>query len=121
LLTAWNNDVKDNTILPEMKNTYTGTIGADVEWFGFLTSTESFVDDALVYEYILNDGKIKVMNKSNTAIYLSAYSITGQSVLSKTLAPVETFEQDIQGFGNCLILKIVSVDGQVYTRKVFTK
>lgn len=121
LLAAWNNDVKDNTVLPEIKNTYAGTIGSDVEWFGFLTSTESFIDNSMVYEYVLNNGKIKVMNKSNTAINLSAYSITGQTVFSKSLAPVETVEQDIQGFGNCLILKIVSVDGQVYTRKVFSK
>lgn len=119
LLAAWNNDVKDLTTLTELKSQYPGTIGSDVDWFGFLTSNNTLYNGIDLLEQTITTNMLSVKNKSNSEAKLMLYSVTGIKVLEAAISAGNIVERDISNLNGVYFLAFLTADGQLQTNKIY--
>jgi len=116
LIAAWNNNVKDATVLADKKATYPGAIGSDVQWFGLFTDVNP-VQNSTKIESVLSGRTLEVTNNTASTLSLSVYSITGQKVVSATMRTGAKFEKQLNNPKGSYILRAVAEDGSTYTKK----
>lgn len=117
LLAAWNNDVKDVTILADKKATYPGTIGADVAWFGLTNAVNSVYNNSINIESAFYGRTVEVSNKTNGRLQFAIYNATGQKVMSDYVNAGSKLQKELRNMNGSYILKAVAEDGSIHTKK----
>ena len=119
LLAAWNNTVLDATTLAEVKGTYPGAIGTDVQWFGFNVGIENSTPSRFNV-YATNSG-LKIQNESTSSFTVSVYNATGSKVLTTKVNAGETIEKSTNLTSGIYILSYQNETGLKAVKKIFVK
>lgn len=119
LLASWNNNIMDATTLADIKSTYPGAIGADVQWFGFNVGIES-ISPSRFNAFATNSG-IKFRNESTSNFTVSVYNAIGSKVLTTKVNAGETIEKSTSLTRGIYILSYQNEDGLKAVKKIFVK
>jgi len=117
LLASWNNDVNNATTLYDIKSTYPGVIGTDVQWFGSFATANPILNTTDI-ETLLIGRTLKINNKTTNGQHFSIYSITGQKVLEDVIQRGCSVEKQLTTLNGSFILKCIAEDGSSFTKKL---
>jgi hypothetical protein len=121
LLAAWNNDVKNATVLADKKNAIQGSIGTDVEWFGFTTGSVKLENNTQI-EALFAAKSMMISNNTNGKVIWNIYSVSGQRMMTGTMESGEMIEKQLNNLNGSFILRAVAADGSTHTKQfIITK
>ena len=117
LLAAWNNNIQNAITLADIKSTYPGAIGTDVQWYGFNVGIGS-ISPSRFNVYATNSG-IKIQNESTSNYTVSVYNAIGSKVLTTKVNAGETIEKPTNLTRGIYILNYQNEDGLKAVKKIF--